>query len=297
MEWIEAKTIVTRNKVMNWDYLAAEYNMNIYHGCNHGCIYCYARGDYYGIDNFDTVKAKKNALQIIRDDLQRKVKTGIITTGGMADPYNICEKNLRLTRNSLELINAFSFGICVLTKSTLVTRDVDILSDIKMHSPVSVNLSITCHSDELSRRLEPHAPQSSERFQAIAALSKAGITTGVLLDPVIPYLTDNETNIRNIVRKAKAAGAKYLYFSPRVTMEGHQRDYFFSKAKAIRADIPELYKKAFHDYYYCKTPNRQKLGKAFIDECEKQNIIYDMKAANHLIRDGYYSTLVQWNFT
>ncbi|MCL2461500.1 MAG: radical SAM protein [Defluviitaleaceae bacterium] len=167
MEWIEAKTIVTGNKSMNYDYLAAEYTMNIYRGCSHGCVYCFARGEYYKIPDFDRVRTKKDALRIIRDDLARKVKKGIVTTGGMSDPYNPQEREHKLTRNALELINAYEFGICILTKSDLAVRDIDILQDIKTHSPVNVSFSITCADDELSRAIEPSAPVSSRRFAAI----------------------------------------------------------------------------------------------------------------------------------
>lgn len=296
MEYVDAKTIVTTNKAMNWNYLAAEYNMNIYRGCSHGCIYCFARGAYYRIEEFDRVRSKKDALRIIRDDLQRKIKRGVITTGGMSDPYNPREAEFLLTRHALELVNAFAFGICILTKSDLVTRDIDILKDIKTHSPAVVAFSITCGDDTLCKQIEPHVAATSERFAAIKQLSDNGIMAGVLLDPVIPYLTDNEENVRCIVRQAKASGAQFIYFSPRVTMEGIQRDHFFEKAKALLPDVEKRYTQKFKGYYYCRSPHSKKLGRVFIEECEKQKIIYDMRAANHLIRFGYDLNPVQLTF-
>ena len=136
MEYIDAKKIVTNSKHLNLDYMACEYVMNIYWGCPHGCIYCYARSDYYDKigklgGDFDLVRAKKNALEIIRDDLMQKTRTGIVFMGGMSDAYNPEEKEYKLTRNALELLNAFGFGACILTKSDMVTRDTDVLSDIK----------------------------------------------------------------------------------------------------------------------------------------------------------------------
>lgn len=287
MELIDARTIVATNKGLNQNYLAAEYNMNLYHGCPHGCIYCYARGAYWGIKEFDRVRAKKDALKIVRDDLQRKVKPGIVSTGGMSDPYNPEEAEHKLTRNCLELLNAFEFGICVLTKSALVTRDIDVFQDIREHSPVNVSVSITCAEDELSGKLEPGAPSSSRRFQAIEELSNNGIIAGVLLDPVMPYLTDTEENIREIVRRAKAHGARYVYASMSVTMEGVQREYFYEKAETVCPGIAARYRKSFDQRYRCHSPKGKKLYAAYQEECDKQGLLSDMRAVNQLIRAGY----------
>lgn len=287
MEYIDAKTIVTTNRGMNWNYLAAEYTMNIYHGCSHGCIYCFARGEYYKIRDFDCVRAKKDALRIIRDDLRRKVKPGIVMTGGMSDPYNPREQELNLTRYALELINAFTFGACLLTKSELVTRDIDILADIKEHSPVNVSFTITCADDGMCRKVEPYVAASSERFRALSQIAQKGLITGVLLDPILPYITDTEENIRELVKMAKHYGASYIYASMCVTMEGIQRDHFYREADKLYPGMSERYQKRFGNVYRCRPSHEKKLRDAFVDECEKQKITYSMKAVNHLIRAGY----------
>ena len=123
MEYISAKTIVTKTKDSRW--FGIDYNMNIYKGCCHGCIYCDSRSDCYQIEDFDRVRAKKDALRIIRDDLRRKVKTGVVGTGAMSDPYNPFEKELTLTRHALELVDAYGFGMAIATKSDLMVRDMD----------------------------------------------------------------------------------------------------------------------------------------------------------------------------
>ncbi|MCL2065753.1 MAG: radical SAM protein [Candidatus Cloacimonetes bacterium] len=295
MDFIEAKTIVT-NGGPNDYYLKSEYVMNIYRGCDHGCIYCYARSNYYEkTDNFDKVRAKQDALRIVRDDLLKKKKKGVILTGGVSDPYNSKEKEYKLTRNALELINAFSFGICIITKSDLVKRDTDILLDIKEHSPTSVNFSITCSDDEMCRKVEPFASTTTERFEAIEHLSKNGIITGVLIDPVIPYITDSTENIQELVKKAKAHGAKYVYISTLVTMADVQRDYFYQEAEKHYPGISEKYKERFKNYYRCYSPYSKKLWKTFVESCEKQGINYDMPTANEMIRRDYdiFSTIEQ----
>ena len=113
IETVPAKTIITKTK---GGWFGNDYNMNIYRGCCHGCIYCDSRSECYGIDRFDTVRAKENALEIIRDELRRKVRSGVVGTGAMSDPYNPFEKTELLTRHALELINAYGFGADVLSK-------------------------------------------------------------------------------------------------------------------------------------------------------------------------------------
>lgn len=287
MELVDAKTIITNTHILNYNYLAAEYVMNIYKGCSHGCIYCFARSKYYKIDDFDRVRAKKDALRIIRDDLRRKVKTGVVTTGGVSDPYNPEEREHKLTRNALELLNAFEFGASILTKSTLVTRDIDVLTDIRTHSPVCVSFSITCGEDALCQKIEPYTHTSSERFAAISQLMAAGIPSGVLMDPILPFINDTDENIRQIVRLAKDHGAAYVYASFGVTMEGIQRDYFYEQADVLFPGVSEAYRRRYKEYYRCPSPRTKKLWHVFANECEKLGVVYDMKKANLIIRGAY----------
>lgn len=289
MEWIPAKTIVTNGKSSR-DYLSFEYVMNIYRGCNHGCIYCYARSNYYEkTGNFDCIRAKKDALRIVRDDLRRKVNKGVILTGGMSDPYNPEEKEHKLTRNALELINAYEFGICIITKSDLVTRDTTILLDIAEKAPASVNFSITCSDDETCKKIEPYVSTTTERFKAIEHLAKNGLITGVLMDPMIPYITDTEENVREMVKKAKGYGAKYMYISTLVTMADVQRDYFHEKAEEHFPGISEKYKQRYKQYYRCRSMKSKKLWDTFVETCEKEGMNYNMRAANSMIRHGFSS--------
>jgi len=290
MDYIDAKTIVTNGGPDN-RYLQAEYVMNIYRGCCHGCIYCYARSNYYEkTDNFDNVRAKKNALQIIRDDLRRKVNPGVVLTGGVSDPYNPQEKEYKLTRNALELINAFDFGVCIITKSDLVTRDIDILQDINSHSPVSVNFSITCSEDDMCSRIEPFVSSTSDRFRAIEHLSANGIITGVLIDPVIPYITDTKENVQELVKKSKCHGAKYAHISTLVTMADIQSDYFYNEAEKHYPGISDVYKQKYKNYYRCRSPHSKKLWSIFAEACEKEGLVYDMRTANYIVRKSLRQT-------
>lgn len=174
MEEVKAVSILHRNKTSGW--FGTDYNMNLYRGCCHGCIYCDSRSDCYGIGDFDSVRCKANSLEILRDELRRKVHTGVIGTGAMSDPYNPYEEKALLTRHALELIDAYGFGCAVLSKSALMTRDIDIFLSIKEHSPMMCKLTVTTADDELCKKLEPNVSVSSERFEALQKCRTAGFS-------------------------------------------------------------------------------------------------------------------------
>lgn len=277
MEYIPAKTIVTRTKSGEW--FGHDYNMNIYKGCCHGCIYCDSRSECYGIEEFDRVRAKENALQIIRDDLRRKVKKGVVGMGAMSDPYNPFEEKLELTRHSLELLSAYGFGASVATKSPLIARDIDIFKEIKEHSPVLCKITITTIYDELSKKIERNVAPSSKRFETVAALSDAGLFSGVLLMPVLPFLEDTRENITGIVKAAKEAGARFIYASFGVTLRQNQRLWFFDRLEESfpGEDLVNQYKKRYGNNYSCGSPKARKLYELYVGECEKNGLLYKMK--------------------
>ena len=251
--------------------------MNIYRGCNHGCIYCDSRSECYHIDNFDAVRAKKDFDTILRANLRSKTKSGVVATGSMSDPYNPLEKNHTLTRRALELINEAGFGISIATKGSLVTRDIDLLLKIKTHSPVLVKITVTCADDGLSRIIEPCAPPSSERLDAISELSKNGIFCGLLTMPILPFINDTEENIKEIVQKAAQSGAKFIYPSIGMTLRTGNREYFYKALDTHFKGIKEKYIKTFGDSYQCISPNAKALWPIFASECEKNGILYKMK--------------------
>lgn len=278
MEYISAKTIVTKTKAPS-KWFGIDYNMNIYKGCCHGCIYCDSRSDCYQIKNFDEVRAKENALQIIRDDLRRKTRSGVVGTGAMSDPYNPLENTLMLTRHALELCDAFEFGIAIATKSALLERDIDILQSISEHSPVLVKVTVTTADDRLAKKLEPHVSLPGRRLQMIDALSKKGIYTGILLMPVLPFLEDNEKNIGEIIRQANEAGARFIYPAFGMTLRGNQRGWYYQKLEELfpGQGLAEKYRKRYGNYYECRSPKAQKLWEYFSEECTKRNITYRME--------------------
>lgn len=276
MEYISAKTIISGYSSNN-NWFGTNYNMNIYKGCCHGCIYCDARSECYQIKDFDTVKAKENAVELLNNELRSKRKKGVVGTGAMSDPYNPFEAKYKLTRGALEVINKYNFGVAIATKSSLITRDIDILKEIKTHSPVIAKITITAADDELCKKIEPNASLSSKRFEAINKLSSSGIFAGILMMPVLPFIEDNNENILEIIKLAKESGARFIYPAFGVTLRQNQRDYFLSKLNENFPGVTEKYIKEYGFSYECHSKRAIELWKLFKAECDKAKIIYRMK--------------------
>lgn len=296
MDYITAKTIVSQY-IENNPWFGINYNMNIYKGCSHGCIYCDSRSECYQIENFDKVRVKENAANIIHKELKVKKKKGIVGTGAMSDPYNPFERELMLTRNALQEINLNNFGVSIATKSELITRDIDILKEIKSHSPVLVKITITTFDDELCRKIEPNVSLSSERFEAIKKLSSNGIYTGILLMPVLPFINDNVENIKNIVREASKCGAKFIYaYGMGVTLRQNQRDYYYEQLleKFPRENLVGKYIETYHNQYECASPNSKILWEVFVEECEINGILYKMKDIIKGYKNSYKYEQIKW---
>jgi DNA repair photolyase len=209
----------------------------------------------------------------------------------MSDPYNPLEEELKLTRNALELINAYEFGAGVVTKSALAARDADVLRDIAEHSPVIIMFTITAADDGLCGRLEPNVSVTSDRFSAMKTLSGNGIYCGVLLLPVMPYITDSEENIIKIVRMAKEAGAKFVYTYMGMTLRNGNREYFYEQLKrGFEKDfngVTEKYVKKYGYKYNISPPNSKRLWEVFTAECERLGLLYNMRPIIRGYKAGY----------
>lgn len=280
METINAKHLLTPVRGSMEDFFYADWNMNLYRGCSHGCIYCDSRSACYQIDRFDTVRAKADAVAMLEAELRSKRTTGVITMGSMSDPYNPHEEQLQLTRQALVLIRKYRFGAAFTTKSALCRRDADILQEISRHAPVCARLTITCADDALCRRIEPHVSMSSERFQAISTLAEKGVFCGVWLNPVLPYLTDSEENIRQIVRLTADHGGRFVVCFFGMTLRTGNREYFYN---ALERDFPGVRSKYLQQYgnaYELVVPDSQRLYDAFRDECAKCNLLWRFSDIN-----------------
>lgn len=276
MEWIPAKTILSAYSASN-QWFGINYNMNLYKGCSHGCIYCDSRSQCYGVEDFDKIRAKKNALSILERELKAKRRRGVVGSGAMSDPYNPFEKEYELTRGALERLNRFGYGVAIATKSNLIERDISLLKEISTHSPVLIKITITTADDALCRKIEPHVSVSSQRFEAIKKLSREGIFAGVLCMPILPFIEDSEKNIREIVAQAHENGARFIYPGLGVTLRQNQREWFYNKLDALFPSLKEKYIETYGNSYECKSPRNKELWKLFSEDCKKYGILYKME--------------------
>ncbi|MDF2989250.1 MAG: repair photolyase [Eubacterium sp.] len=287
MEYIPAKTVIS-GYAENNNWFGNNYNMNIYKGCNHGCIYCDSRSECYHVENFDEVRVKENALALIYRDIKSKRKKGVIGTGAMSDPYNPFEKKLELTRGALEIINRFGFGVSIATKSDLVARDIDIFNNIRQHSPVLVKITVTSCDDQLAKKVEQNVVPPSRRFTAIKKLSENGIFAGILMMPVLPFIEDTEENISGIIRLAYENGAKFIYPAMGVTLRMNQREWYFSKLDELFPGMKKKYIEEFGDSYQCHSPRAKQLKALFKEQCNQYGLLYKMEDIIKAYKNGYY---------
>jgi DNA repair photolyase len=205
-----SRSIITRNKSPDIPF---EQSMNPYQGCEHGCVYCYARPSHAyldlspGLDFESKLFAKPNAAELLRIEL---AKPGYdctpIALGGNTDCYQPIEREYKITRSILEVLNEFNHPVGMVTKSALVERDIDILSEMAKKNLVRVYFSVTTLDKTLARKMEPRAATSARRLEAMKTLSDAGIPTGVMVAPIIPQLTDKD--LEAILEAAHNAGAR-----------------------------------------------------------------------------------------
>ncbi|MEG0361328.1 MAG: effector binding domain-containing protein [Longicatena sp.] len=259
-----------------FSWFGMDYNMNLYKGCCHGCIYCDSRSACYRVENFDIVRGKENELVILEAQLKSKKRKGTIGVGAMSDSYNPFEKEQSITKDALKLIERYGFGVGIDTKSTLILRDIDILQRISKNYPSIVKFTITCANDTLASIIEPHASLSSERFMALEQLHQAGIYAGVLLMPLLPFINDTLENVKGIVQFAHQHHAKFIYPSFSVTLRDQQRDYFYYQLDKYFPGKRALYEKYYHKTYDCTSLHAKELFSVFETECKKYNIKYHM---------------------
>lgn len=244
---IQAKSILRKHKKIESWFLTA-YGMNLYRGCCHNCTYCDGRAEKYQVDGEfgKDVAVKVNAIEILQRelDLKRKrapLKKGYVGLGGgVGDSYQSIEEKYELTRKTLHLLYEKNFPVHILTKSTLIERDIDILKQINNRSTIITSFSFSSVDDEISAIFEPGVPLPSERLETIKLLKKEGISCGMYLMPVIPFITDTVEKIQETLKKANDVGVDFIIFSGMTLKVGRQKDYFYN---ALKKNYPHLISK------------------------------------------------------
>src|SRR6266704_1093879 len=209
------KSIITRNSSPDVGF---ETSLNPYRGCEHGCIYCYARptheylGFSAGLDFESKIMVKANAPELLRMELESpRWEPQVLVMSGVTDPYQPVEKKLRITRGCLEVLAKFRNPVAIITKNRLVTRDVDLLCELARRHAAAVNLSVTSLDPDLQRVLEPRTSVPEARLDAIKQLRAEGIPVGVMVAPIIPGLTDHEAP--RILEACAKAGAQFAGYT------------------------------------------------------------------------------------
>ena len=222
-----SRSIIARNDSPD---IGFDASINPYRGCSHGCVYCYARptheylGFSAGLDFESRILVKEDAPGLLRGQLSSpRWEPKVLSMSGVTDPYQPVEKGLGLTRRCLEVLAKFRNPVAIVTKNHLVTRDVDLLSELAGHGAAVVNISLTTLDDDLRRVMEPRTSRPVRRLAAIEALAGAGIPVGVMTAPVIPGLTDHE--LPSLLSAAAEAGATFAAYVP-VRLPGAVRPIF-----------------------------------------------------------------------
>jgi DNA repair photolyase len=206
----QAKSVIQRH---NSPDLPFSQSLNAYRGCEHGCIYCYARPSHGylnlspGLDFETKLFAKPDAAKLLRAELAKpSYRCSPIALGSNTDPYQPIEREWKITRQILEVLAECKHPLSIVTKSALIERDLDLLAQLSRDNLVQVFISITTLDAELARKLEPRASSPRSRLQAIERLNEAGVPCGVMVAPVIPFLTDAE--LEHVLQAAHGHGAR-----------------------------------------------------------------------------------------
>ncbi len=255
--------------------LSAKNGMNLYRGCTHGCIYCDSRSKCYQFTHdFEDIEVKQNAPELLEQTMRSKRKKCMIGTGAMCDPYMHCEKELRLTRRCIEIIERYGFGLAIQTKSDLVLRDLDLFQKIQEKAKCVVQMTLTTYDEALCKIVEPNVCTTKKRFETLKILQQNGIPTVVWLSPILPFINDTEENIEGILDYCIDAGVYgIINFGMGMTLRAGDREYFYA---ALDKHFPGLKEQFHHKYgyaYQIASSQDAKLMKLFHKKCRAHGIV------------------------
>ena len=255
--------------------LSAQNGMNIYRGCQHGCIYCDARSTCYQMDHaFEDIAVKMNAPQLLEQELLHKRKRCMIGTGSMSDPYIPLEKELGLTRKCLELILQYGYGLAIQTKSDLILRDLDLLRQINRNTKCVVQMTMTTYDEELCKILEPGVCTTKRRFEVLDILRQEGIPTICWMTPILPFINDTRENVEGLLDyciRAKVYGI--MEFGIGVTLRDGDRQYFYAQLDRHFPGMKERYQRAYGNQYELPSKEQEELLQLIRYTCAQNGIV------------------------
>lgn len=272
-----AKTIITTNDSPD---IGFERSINAYRGCEHGCSYCYARpthaflGHSAGVEFERDIYVKTNAIEALRAELGAKnYRVKPIAMGTNTDPYQPAERKHKLTRGILEVMLETRHPVMITTKSALIIRDLDILTELAKLGLVKVAISLTSMDHKLSRKMEPRASSPARRLEAMRLLSEAGVPVAVFASPMIPAINDME--LEKLLDAAKAQGAV--------------------SASMILLRLPGEVRDVFREWLLRHFPDRVRHVLALVRDT-RGGKDYDARFGNRMVGEGPYATLLQQRF-
>jgi DNA repair photolyase len=267
MHFVDAKGILTSNNGMT--------GMNIYRGCSHGCIYCDSRSKCYQFTHaFEDIEVKQNAPELLEKALRSKRKKCMIGTGAMSDPYMHCEEALGLTRQCLEIIKKYEFGLAIQTKSDRILRDIDLLDEINRSAKCVVQITLTTYDDDLCQILEPNVCNTKRRIEVLEEMQKRGIPTIVWLTPILPFINDTEENVTSILEECVRVGVKGIIdFGMGLTLREGDREYYYAALDKHFPGMKEQYIKQYGNAYELPSPKAKELMQILQRICKENGIL------------------------
>ena len=250
---VNARSII--NEVPKASRVPFRYSINVYRGCSHACTYCFARPthEYLGLntgEDFERrIVVKVNAVELLRVELSARRWAGHhIAMGTNTDPYQRCEGKYHLTQGVIRVLAAAGNPFSILTKSTLILRDLDILADAARRTDVGVNLSIGTLDEEVWRLTEPGTPPPRRRLEAVRRLNEAGVACGVLVAPIIPGLSDRPEQVDEVVAGCVEAGAVSIS-SVALHLRRGVREHYLGWLAGARPDLVDEYRRRYRRSY------------------------------------------------
>lgn len=289
MKKVYIKSILNKHKKRD-EWFLDDYSINPYSGCTFGCVYCYIKGSKYGNNKENGVYIKANAAEILEKQLKRralKKEYGFIAVSTSTEPYQYIEEKTELTRKLLKIISNYRFPVHILSKSSLVLRDLDILERIdknailpedlkaKLQKGVIINFSISTLNEKLAKALEPGAPSPLDRLKTMKECKQRGFFTGISYIPVLPYLSDSEQDLQEMIRTAKSYGADFVFVGALTLFGNKPSDSRFKYYKFLDINYPELlikYRKLYRIFTQPPLKYQQNLEMKAREICNKYNI-------------------------
>ena len=267
MHFVDAKGILTSNNGM--------HGMNIYRGCSHGCIYCDSRSKCYQFTHaFEDIEVKQNAPEILEKALRSKRKKCMIGTGAMSDPYMHCEEVLGLTRQCLEIIKKYEFGLAIQTKSDRILRDIDLLDEINRSAKCVVQITLTTYDDDLCQILEPNVCNTKRRIEVLEEMKKRGIPTIVWLTPILPFINDTEENVTFILEECARVDVKGIIdFGMGLTLREGDREYYYAALDKHFPGMKQRYIQRYGNSYELPSPNAKVLQGILRRICKENGML------------------------